>query len=164
MARQLGVGVQATRVGQDPPRLAAESVRLGTHPSPRAREGDPVRGDSQHGNDGRPRPAFQLGEQAGRTVPQLLGSDLVSTDRGSWAKIGHADAEGGQSVLVAGPVAPWRHARGMEGGPEAVPRPSEVLAQLRRTKAGVDPYQQQEKARPPDVGDRAYSVPVQARR
>jgi hypothetical protein len=135
------VRIEAAGVGQHPELRLADRIGLGADGGLRAVEGDAIGTDADHGEIARPVP-LHFPRHDLRAGDELLGRQFISAERGAGHHVRDAVAELEQFVLLARIEESRRESAGKKGGPEAIARPAEVVADGGGVKARVDAAKQ----------------------
>ena len=146
------MSVEPARIGQHPQPGVPGGELLRSQAGPRPAERRPVGGDADHRQPPRAQPRG-LGQQRRAAVAQFLRGELVGPGGGAVDDVGDAQAQAEQLLLLVGPQLARGETGLVQGRPEAVPRPGEVVPGGGGVQAGVDPGEQDAQAGRDDVGD-----------
>ena len=151
--RQLVVGVEAARVGQDPQAARAETLGLRTDHGLRVdRRRSRYAETPRMAMTGRSIALRGL-EEAAAAVADLVGSELGGGRGRAVDEVGDAEAGLEHGVAVPGRQESIGEARGVERRPEAVARPGEMAPGGARVAARVDAAEEDAQVRGDEVGD-----------
>lgn len=148
----LVVGVDATRIGEEPDLTIADQGGLEADDRSGFGEGNAVGGEADHCKDPRSE-AMELAAQSDGTSGELRGCELVGGGRRSRNEVGDTKPEGEEGSIFGWMIEARSEAGGMEGRPEAVAGSPEVVANRSAVKAGVNAAEQDSKVWGNDVAE-----------
>src|SRR5215475_559997 len=145
--------VETARIGQDPQPGLPHGLVLRAHRRVAAAERRAVRGDPNDREPAGLEPGDLRAQDAGARQ-ELLGTKLVRSGSGTGDDVGDAEPEAKQLLLLIRPEQALGEAGAVQGRPEAVPRPGEVVAGGGGVQARVDAGEYDAQAGRDDIGDR----------
>jgi len=138
---RLVIGVQSARVGEHPGVASAEAVFLQADPRVFDTTHDPIRADTDEGDD-RGSPASHFGFESPTAGAQFVVGQFIGPDRRAIDDIRDAVIEIEQEIAFKRRIEPRRKSAAVQGGPEPVAGPAKVPADGRSVKTGIDAREQ----------------------
>jgi len=131
------VRVESTGVGKNPGVAVAEAILLEADARIFLARDDTVGTDADECDDSRA-PAFDFDFEAHATGAKLVVSEFIGAGGRTFDDVRDAEFEVEQEGFFKGREKARREAATMEGGPEAISRPAEVVADRSGVEAGID--------------------------
>ena len=131
------VGVEATGVGKNPSVAVAEKGLLEADASVFDTGDDTVGVDADKGDDGRA-PASDFGLETPATGAKFVVGEFIRAGGGALDNVGDTELEVKKKGFFEGGEEPRGESAAVKGGPEAITRAAEVVADGGGVEAGVD--------------------------